>query len=66
MFLSDDPLLDFARYDREQTRLLKQLPECDYCGKPIQDEHYFDINGDVMCEKCLIRSFRKDTDDYVS
>ena len=49
-------------HDREQERQLSQLPVCDYCHKPIQDEHYFDINGDVICEKCLISTFRKDVD----
>ena len=56
----------WEEHEAEQERRLAQLPECDHCGKPIQDEHYFDINGDVMCEECLIENFRKDTDDYVS
>ena len=53
-------------HERQQERQLAQLPKCDYCNQPIQDEHLFDINGDVMCEKCLIREFRKDVEDYVS
>ena len=62
MLYSDDPLLDFDRHDRQQAKRLQQLPECDYCHKPIQDEHYFEINGDVMCERCLVDNFRKDVD----
>lgn len=65
-FRTGDPLDDFDRHDREQAKREKQLPKCDYCNQPIQDEHLFDINGDVMCEKCLIREFRKDVEDYVS
>ena len=57
--------MDFANHDREQAKQEKQLPKCDYCNQTIHDEHLFDINGDVMCEKCLIREFRKDVDDYV-
>jgi hypothetical protein len=53
-------------HDREQAKRLEQLPKCDYCNKPIQDEHLFDICGDVFCERCVIRNFRKDTEDYVS
>lgn len=52
-------------HEQKQERRLSQFPECDYCHKPILDEHYFEINGDVMCEKCLNNNFRKDTDDYV-
>lgn len=62
---SDDPLMDFCHHDREQAKREKQLPKCDYCNQPIQGEHLFDIHGDVMCEKCLIREFRKDVDSYV-
>lgn len=65
LFYTSDPVADFARHDREQAKQEKQLPRCDYCNQPIHDEHLFDINGDVMCEKCLIREFRKDVDDYV-
>lgn len=66
LFYTSDPIMDFEHHDREQAKREKQLPKCDYCNKPIQDEHLFDICGDVFCEKCLIRNFRKDTDDYVS
>lgn len=64
MAYTDDPVRDFLLHDIEQARRLDQLPRCDYCGKPIQGDHYFDINGDTLCERCLIREFRKDVDDY--
>lgn len=60
MILTDDPLMDFARHDREQAKRLKQLPECDYCNDPIEDDFYYEINGDVICEYCLDRFFRKE------
>lgn len=66
LLYTSDPVADFARHDREQAKREKQLPKCDYCNQPIQDEHLFDIGGDVMCEKCLIREFRKDVEDYVA
>lgn len=49
-------------HDRKQAKYLAQLPVCEICCEPIQDEHYFEINGDVMCEKCLNRNFRKDVE----
>lgn len=62
MFYSDDPVRDFERHDREQQRRLGQLPKCDKCHKPIQDEYLFDIYGEILCEKCVIDKFRKDVD----
>ena len=59
---SDDPLMDFDRYDREQEKRLAELPVCDYCREPIQDDHYYLINGDNVCPECLEIEFRKEVD----
>ena len=63
-FRSGDPLDDFNRYDREQTKRLTQLPVCSICGDPIQDEHLYLINDEFVCPECLERDFRKDAEDY--
>jgi hypothetical protein len=55
----------WERHDYEQEKGLEKLPVCDYCRKTIQDDHYFDINGDIVCEGCLVENFRKNTEDYV-
>jgi formylmethanofuran dehydrogenase subunit E len=65
MLYSDDPVKDFEHHDREQAKQLEKLPVCERCTHPIQDEHLFLINDEFVCEKCLNRDFRKDTDDYV-
>lgn len=52
-------------HEREQAKRLQKLPVCEVCGNPIQDEHLFLINDEFVCTECLIRDFRKDTDDYV-
>lgn len=65
MFYSDDPVKDFEHHDLEQTRQLEKLPVCEICTHPIQDEYLFLINDEFVCEECLIRDFRKNTDDYV-
>lgn len=49
----------WARHDAEQEAELQKLPKCDKCGKPIQDEYYFDMVGEYICEKCLIKYHRK-------
>lgn len=55
----------FRRHDAEQEKELDKLPRCDYCDEPIQDDFYFLINDEVICESCLNRFFRKDVSDYV-
>ena len=59
-FRKGDPLDDFARHDREQAQWLEKLPKCSFCGEPIQDEHYYEINGDNVCPGCLDNEFRKE------
>ena len=66
LFYTSDPLTDFANHDREQAKRLDELPVCEICGEPIQDEHLFLINDEFVCTECLIRDFRKDVEDYVA
>lgn len=49
-------------YDREQAKRLAKLPVCGYCDQPIQDDFYYEIEGEIICETCLDRHFRKDVD----
>ena len=63
MFYSDDPVRDFERHDAEQERRLSMLPVCDYCDEAIQDEQYYEINGDCVCEECLDLYFKKDVNE---
>jgi len=65
MYFTDNPVADAERYMAEQEEELKKLPVCDYCNEPIQEEYYFDIEGDIICETCSDRFFRKDVADYV-
>lgn len=64
MWYSDDPVKDFERHDAEQTRKLESRPLCDYCEEHIQDDFYYEINGDCICRNCLERNFRKDVPWY--
>ena len=61
-FRSDDPVADFYCHDHEQAKRLAELPVCDCCGHPIQDDHYYLINGDNICPDCLENYYRKDVD----
>jgi len=57
--ITDDPIADAERWIREQDKQLERLPKCDYCGEPIQDEYYFDLCGDRVCERCIENMKRK-------
>lgn len=59
MFYSDDPVRDAERYDRYLAKQEEELPQCHCCGDPIQDDFYYEINGDAICEDCLQENFRK-------
>lgn len=60
IYPSDDPNADFDRWEAEQERLMDELPVCDYCYETIADDHWYDINGDNICQDCLGRNFKKE------
>lgn len=63
---TDDPIADFDRYDAQQTKQEEKLPECSECGKKVQDDHFYEINDEVICSECLDNNHRKWVEDYVS
>lgn len=65
MQITDNPLADFASWDAEQTAKLERLPVCADCGEPVQDDHYYLINDEVICPGCLESGYRKDIDEYI-
>ena len=62
---TDDPIRDFERYDQKQEEALDKLPRCSICDRQIQDDYLYVINDELICEKCLERDYRKETDDYI-
>ena len=50
--------------EHEEERWLAKRPVCCLCGKPIQDERLFDIDGELYHEECAFDEFRKWTEDY--
>ena len=57
-----DNYSQWEAHERERERRLAQLPTCDICDNPIQDDHFYLINGDNVCPDCLENEFRKDVD----
>lgn len=52
----------FVEFDAEMERRLEQLPVCDCCGEPIQDEYRWEIGNEVYCERCANDLFRVSND----
>lgn len=50
--------------EAELERRLAKYPECCHCGRKIQDECLFDINGALFHEECARGEFLKWTEDY--
>lgn len=67
MYYTDDAERDFAMQDMKQARLEARLPVCDNrkCRRPIHDDYYWEIDGDILCEKCMNDRYRKYTDDFI-
>ena len=59
MFYTDDPLMDFARHDAQQTKELESRPVCADCQEHIQEETAFYIEEKWICENC-IDSYRRE------
>lgn len=57
MYRTDDPIADYDRWEREQELRTAKLPECDICGRHIED-HYYNLYGEICCEDCLDEHFR--------
>lgn len=53
--------------ERERERRLARLPICEgfRCGKRIQDEDYYDVDGEILCEECMRRKYRRKTEDLL-
>ena len=63
--ISGDPLRDAEAYDRHQQAGLDKLPKCACCGEPIQDDYYYEIGDEILCEECLNENYRHPTDLYL-
>lgn len=60
---SNDPIADYDRYDAEQEKRLENLPVCEYCNEPIQQEtaiYYSDVWCCKECEGLLWLDIRSD------
>lgn len=54
----------WLKHDKRQTDWLNNLPRCEHCNEPIQDEDLFDIDGTLYHMECAEREFKRNTEDY--
>lgn len=52
--------------EREREMRLLTLPVCENCHKRIQDEDYYDVDGEILCEECMKRKYRRKTEDLIN
>ena len=65
VFRSNDPVRDFAKWDREQQEWENSLPRCHSCRETV-DDYVFDIDGEILCIECMIAKYRREAEDYCS
>lgn len=64
-FRLGDPLDDFDRLDRQQSRIVRRHPICCHCEEEIFDRNMFDIEGSYYHIECAQEEFMKRTDYYI-
>ena len=57
-----DNLDMFNSYSARQEEMLSRCPKCSSCGDPIQEEHLFEVDGELYCFDCR-KEIQKDIDD---
>ena len=59
----------WERHDAEQEKRLQKRPVCSECGEHIQEEHLYDIDGELVCPECLQKymdkHYREQTEKYM-
>lgn len=66
MFYSDDPVRDFDRHDMAMAQREARLPQCEKCGKPINDDFFYEIDNEILCEKCMHDEYSRSTEDWLN
>ena len=52
-------------HDAEQERRREQCPVCSECDRHIQDEHCYEINGELICSECMEENHLRSVEDYI-
>lgn len=55
----------WEQHEADKERRLDRLPRCSECGEPIQDEHCYEVNDELICPDCMESNHRKWVEDVV-
>ena len=55
----------WQQHDDECEEWLASRPLCDWCGKRIQDDFLFNIDGTLFHAECAELEFKKPTEDFL-
>ena len=53
-------------HDDKLEKQLAERPVCADCGNHVQDEHFYLINDEVICPRCLEDGYRRYVEDYIA
>lgn len=62
---TDDPAMDEMRHTQRKEDALEEYPTCGCCDEKIQDDYFYIINGEYVCQGCLDENFKVRTEDYI-
>lgn len=48
-----DAYSQWLEHEAQAERWLESLPVCSICGEPIQDEYYYELGDEKICESCM-------------
>ena len=49
----------WERHEQKQEKWLDSRPLCSCCNEPIQEDYYYEINEEKICEECLRINFKR-------
>lgn len=52
-YYSDNPIADYDRHCASQSAWLNKRPVCVSCNEHIQEDHAYEIEGEIYCEGCI-------------
>ena len=55
----------WVEHDQREQEWLDSLPICEECGEPIQEDHCYNIDGEILCEECLKERYRVRTSELM-
>lgn len=51
---TDNPARDAENEYLEAQEQLERCPKCEYCGHYIADEVCYEIDGNIICDDCIL------------